>query len=305
MRALVTGASGFIGSHLVERLRHENADVAVILRPDSKPWRIEPLLPELAIIRGNWSEPEAIARGVREFAPEVVYHMAWQGVENAHRNDLSQVDQNLSLTSRLIQISAEAGCKAWVGLGSQAEYGPANRQVDESSPLRPTTLYGVVKLCCGLLAEGLCRHMGLRFAWVRVFSTYGPRDNPSWLIPYLIRELTAGRKPALTKCEQKWDYLYVADAAEAIFRVGREPQAAGFFNLGSGTAVALREWVEQLRDMIDPQLPLGIGEVAYRPDQVMHLQADIARLSAATGWTPTTSARLGLAKTLAYFSKPE
>ena len=140
--------------------------------------------------------------------------------------------------------------------------------------------------------------MAVRWAWVRIFSLYGPRDNPEYIIPSLVEKLLRREKPSLTAGEQLWDYLYVRDAAEAIVDVGQNPNAEGVFNLGSGRAQTIRQTVEQLRDLIDPSLPLGLAEVPYRPDQVMHLQADISRLQAATGWTPRTALADGLAQTI-------
>jgi nucleoside-diphosphate-sugar epimerase len=124
-------------------------------------------------------------------------------------------------------------------------------------------------------------------------------EDSSWMIPYLIRALLRGERPALTACEQQWDYLFGPDAAEGIWSVART-NADGLFNLGSGHAESLRTIVETLRDAIDPKLPLGIGEVPYRPDQVMHLEADIAKLTAAAGWSPATTLSEGLKQTVAW-----
>src|SRR5436853_4032228 len=120
------------------------------------------------------------------------------------------------------------------------------------------------------------------------------------MIPYLILGLLRGEKPALTACEQKWDYLFGPDAADAIWSVLQAPSATGVFNLGSGSVASLRKIVETIRDAINPKLQLGIGEVPYRPDQVMHLEADISRLTQATGWTPATALEEGLRRTVAW-----
>jgi nucleoside-diphosphate-sugar epimerase len=199
----------------------------------------------------------------------------------------------------LVELAREVGCKHFIGLGSQAEYGPLNKKISESDPTEPTTLYGATKLAACHLTRQLCAQFGIGWAWLRVFSTYGPMEDLSWMIPYLIRAVLKGERPALTACEQRWDYLFGPDAAEAIWAVARS-QAPGVFNLGSGKAESLRKIVETLRDAIDPKLPLGIGEVAYRPDQVMHLEADIGRLTKATGWSPGTSLEEGLKQTVAW-----
>jgi nucleoside-diphosphate-sugar epimerase len=144
----------------------------------------------------------------------------------------------------------------------------------------------------------LAEQTGIRLVWVRVFSVYGPHDNPECMIPAVARKLLRRERPSLTAGEQLWDYLYAEDAAEAIYRVAATPGAEGVFNLGSGVARTIRQIVEQVRDLIDRSLPLGFGEVPYRPDQVMHLQADITRLRRVTGWTPQTAFAVGVARTV-------
>jgi len=300
MRAFVTGATGFIGSHLVERLLRADVAVAVLLRPNSNAWRIAALLPRVTVIPGDLHALAALEPPLREFAPDTLFHLAWEGVAGRERNSPDQIEANLMPTVALVRLAGRVGCRTWVGLGSQAEYGPQPAMIHEDTPPRPTTLYGVTKLCAGLLAGRLAADAGLRFAWLRVFSVYGPKDNPGWLLPDLIRALLRGERFALTACEQRWDYLYVTDAAEAIYRVGATPNAAGIFNLGSGQTQPLRTIVERVRDLIDPRLPLGFGELPYRPDQVMHLHADITRLTRATGWRPAVSLDDGLRQTIAW-----
>ena len=137
------------------------------------------------------------------------------------------------------------------------------------------------------------------FTWLRLFSCYGPDDNPLWLVPYLIARLLRGERPRLTAAEQVWDYLYVDDVATAVIGA-LDTGACGIFNLGSGEARPLREIIVKIRDAIDPALALGFGEVPYRPDQVMHLEADIGAFSAATGWRPTISLDQGIGATTAW-----
>jgi len=298
MRALVTGATGFVGSYLVELLVRQGHTVAVLRRESTRPWRIAEVLPRVTSILSDWEHPAAAAAEITRFAPDTVFHAGWYGVAGAYRNDPEQITHNVQSTAALVSLAAEAGCQAFVALGSQAEYGPQNRILTESDPTQPTSTYGVAKLCALQASRRLARQTGMRFAWIRIFSLYGPRDNPDYMIPTLVEKLLRREKPPLTAGEQLWDYLYVQDAAEAIAGVAQTSEAEGIFNLGSGRAETIRQTVEQIRDLIDPALPLGFAEVPYRPDQVMHLQADISRLSAATDWTPRTTLADGLAQTI-------
>jgi nucleoside-diphosphate-sugar epimerase len=298
MRALVTGATGFLGSYLTATLVRNGVETAVLMREGSNPWRITELLPSVTVIQGDLEELNPATDRIGAFAPDTVFHLAWFGVQNRYRNAEEQVDRNLSATLSLLRAARDAGCTTFIGVGSQAEYGPSPDIVKVDTPTRPTTLYGVTKLCASLLCGQLAAQYGLRFAWMRLFSSYGPKDNPDWMIPYLIRSLLACERPALTAGEQLWDYIYVTDAAEALYRVAMAPQAHGVFNLGSGEAHRLRDIVEQIRDLIDPTLPLGFGEVPYRPDQVKHLQADVSELTAQAGWRPQVSLSEGLKQTV-------
>jgi nucleoside-diphosphate-sugar epimerase len=142
---------------------------------------------------------------------------------------------------------------------------------------------------------------GIRYVWLRLLATYGPKDDVHHLIPTVILKLLAREKPSLTQGEQRWDYLYVEDAAEAIYSVALKAKAQGVFNLGSGEAYTIRSIAERIRDMIDPKLPLGFNEVPYRPDQVMNLQADISKLKNATGWEPKTSLDRGLEQAIEWY----
>jgi nucleoside-diphosphate-sugar epimerase len=221
-------------------------------------------------------------------------------VSHRQRNDWIQIEGNLHATLALLMVAAEAGCASFIGAGSQAEYGPQRGALDEQAPTRPTTLYGATKLATYHLASQLATQHRVRFAWLRIFSTYGPKDNHGRMLPDVIRAMLRKERPSLTAGEQHWDYLHVADAAQAFFLVGRVPSALGVFNLGSGKTLLLRELITRLRDSIDPGLPLGFGEVPYRPDQVMWLQADTRRLQTATGWRPRRTIEEGLAETLAW-----
>jgi UDP-glucose 4-epimerase len=294
MKVLLTGATGFLGSHILHRfLKDSQLEIAILRRKTSNGWRIEPLPQQVRQISGDLENIRAIAAELQEFAPETVIHTAWAGVMNCFRNDERQIEQNLLPTLELLKASLLSGCRHFIGLGSQAEYGPLNKKISETDPTEPTTMYGAAKLATSILCQQISRQKGTRFTWLRVFSTYGPMEEPDWMIPYLIRSLLRGQKPSLTHCEQKWDYLFAEDAAEAVWKVVTTG-AEGVFNLGSGRVYTLREIVEQIRNQIAPGMSLGFGEVPYRPDQVMHLEADIQRLVEATGWHPKTSLEEGL-----------
>lgn len=298
MRCLVTGASGHVGAFLTKALLARGCEVAVLVRPESDLWRIADVIGRVTVIHGALGDLAEALEALDAWRPETVFHLAWAGVTGAYRNDPAQITRNVAGSLELFEAARNAGMTNWVGVGSQAEYGTVDGVLREDLIPKPETAYGVAKHCLALMTEKLCAMTNTRFLWLRLLATYGPMDASQHMIPSLIESLLAGQRPALTWGRQRWDYLYVTDAAEAICRAALETEATGVFNLGSGTALSIRELAEIIRDQIDSALLLGFGDVPYRPDQVMHLQADIARLTEATGWQPQVTLKDGLRRTL-------
>ena len=296
-KVVLTGATGFIGAAVLTELLARGAKPLVLLRAGSDHQRIAALQGFREVPFQRFDEAGLAAR-LQEEQPSVFIHCAWGGVFGTERNVDFQITENLPLTLAAAQLAVACGCRQWIGLGSQAEYGNQNRVLDESAPARPTTTYGKAKLAAGIATLALCEARGLAGTWLRVFSTYGPGEHPQRLVPHLISEFAAGHAPKLTGCEQLWDYLYVTDAARAIVAVA-ERQSTGVFNLGSGQVCPLRQVVETIRAGMSTALQPEYGAVPYRPDQVMHLQADITRLKSATGWQPQVSLEEGLRACLA------
>lgn len=298
MRCLVTGASGHLGSYLVERLVREGAEVTALVRPQSDLWRLSDVLDRINVLRADLSDISSVAHAINQAKPDAAFHLAWQGVTSAFKDSPEQITLNVRDSLNLFEVVRAAGCKLWIGVGSQAEYGPHEGVLTEETPVRPLTAYGVGKLCTGLLTRKLCELSGMRYVWLRLLATYGPKDDERHLLPSVIRRLLAGEEVSLTPGEQIWDYLFVEDAAEAIYRAAVTPQAEGVFNLGSGEAHSIRSVIERTRDLIDPSLPLGFGEVPYPPDQLMRLETSIDRLRRETEWMPRVNLDEGLRRTI-------
>ena len=299
MRIAITGATGFLGSHLVRELLERGHEIALLIRPGSSTWRLADVLGRVECVEGCLEEIGAARAALGRFAPQAVAHLAWRGVGNTDRNDPSQA-RNVPSTVELAALCADIGAEVFVGAGSQAEYGPHSRPIREDDETRPTTLYGKAKLAAGGMAAQVAGDRGMRFAWLRIFSTYGARDADHWLIPGMIGTLRAGRRMSLTRCEQRWSFLHARDAASAWRAVIENRDAAGIYNLGHPEAPALRDTVTMLRDLVDPNADLGFGEVPYRPDQVMVLQPDVGRL-AALGWEPRVPIDVGLRETVEWY----
>ena len=288
----LTGATGFIGSAVLKQLVSDGHEAVVLLRNESNTDRIRALPGYQAVYYQDLAQAELV-KTLAVHKPDAFIHIAWKGVGGSDRNEPFQVIENLPFTLRSVELAHAVGCRHWIGIGSQAEYGNPNSKVAETAPALPTTLYGKAKLASCWASLGLSESLNMKSSWIRVFSTYGVGDEPAWFIPYIISELKKGNTPKLTKCEQLWDYLYVDDAARAILSVLYQ-EATGIFNIGSGRAISLKSVVEMIRRAINPSITIDYGAVPYRPDQVMHLEADTAKIKQLTGWMPVVSIEDGI-----------
>lgn len=300
MRLFLTGASGFVGAATLAHALEEGHEVAAPLRPTSAAPRLQPFEGRYRRYDADLRDGAGVAAAMADFKPDAVLHLAWWGVANTARFESRQVSDNIEASCLLAEAAAAAGARAFIGVGSQGEYGPASSMSEDALP-QPTTLYGAAKVAALYLTRQIAAQAGMRHAWLRLFSTYGPGDNEGWLIPMLIAEMLAGRRPRTTLGTQRWDWLHVDDVARGIVAAAAVPTAEGVFNLGSGRAVLVRDVVERIRDHAAPGMELVFGEIPFRPDQVMHMQADISRLMAATGWAPRIPIEEGLAQTVAWY----
>jgi UDP-glucose 4-epimerase len=300
MKLFITGGSGFVGAATVRAALAAGHQVIAPVRPASTSTRLAAFAGRYTHLNLDISDHPALAAALAENRPDTIVHCAWSGVANAARFDQSQISENIATACALVEAGSAAGCKAFIGVGSQGEYGAGSCMLEDTLP-QPTTLYGAAKVSALYLTRQLAAQADMRHAWLRLFSTYGPDDNQTWLIPSLITQMLRGERPKTTEGTQHWDWLHIDDVARGLLAAATTPTAQGIFNLGSGEPVQVRKAIESIRDIAAPAMELVFGEIAFRRDQVMHMQADITRLRSATGWSPLVPFAEGIDQTVAWY----
>jgi UDP-glucose 4-epimerase len=300
VKIFLTGASGFVGAETLRVALADGHEVIAPVRPTSAAPRLDAFDGRFVRLAIDIGDRAAVEQAFGEHKPDVVIHSAWTGVGNALRFDAQQITANIDTACVLADAAGAAGVGAFIGVGSQGEYGAGSTMREDSLP-QPTTLYGAAKVAALFLTRQIAAQHGMRHAWLRLFSTYGPGDNDGWLIPMLVQEMLAGRRPKTTLGTQYWDWLYIEDVARGLLAAATSATAQGVFNLGSGHAVQVRSAVETIRDLAAPDMELVFGEIPFRPDQVMHMQADNSALRSATGWEPKVDIATGLARTVDWY----
>lgn len=290
-KIIVTGATGAVGSSVVRRAIENGKDVTCIVHKGSKRLGNLPQSDKVHIVECDLHDYKTLSL---EGKYDAFIHLSWEKTFGASRDDAEVQARNIQYTLDAVQLAQRCGCSVFVGAGSQAEYGAQSVDLTPDLPVKPESGYGIAKYAAGKLSAMLCKNLGMRQCWVRILSVYGPNDGENSLISYLIREFKAGNSPQLTKCEQMWDYLYADDAANAILAITEKGKDGKVYPLGSGNGRRLSEYVEDIREVVNPTIEVQYGTKEYYPHQPMHLVADVTELTEETNWVPRFSFKDGI-----------
>lgn len=299
-RVVITGPTGTIGMALIKKCIEKNIQVLAIVNPNSV--RKEQVLchPQVKCIECDISGYLSLKW---EEQYDVWFQLAWCGASGNARNDMYLQNDNIKYLLDAVKAAKKAGCGTFVGAGSQAEYGASGLPLNGDSPTFPDTGYGMAKLCAGQMGRMFCKENNIRFIWPRIFSVYGPYDGENTMIMTGIRKLLDGEIPKFTKGEQEWDYLYCDDAAEILLRLAKSGTNGKVYCVGSGKTRKLSEYIEVMRDEINPKAEMDLGGVPYGDNQLMYLCADMRDVKADTGFDQFTSFEEGIGKTIDWYKE--
>jgi nucleoside-diphosphate-sugar epimerase len=303
--AVVTGATGFIGSALVRRLLSQGIQTYCLLREKPRNHSaLETLRGAEVVQLASFRTPE-LKRCLMEFSADVIFHLASSGVSQEDRDPEALLDGNVGLLARLVLAAADFQPKLLIHAGSCSEYGPPlseGAQFTERQPLKPTSLYGAAKAASELYGNALAAGMGLPFVTLRLFGVFGVGEGPQRLIPYLIERLRRDEPVDLTAGKQVRDFLYVEDVVEAFMLAAGDGMLAPYeaYNVCSGQPVRIREIGELVADMMaKPRALLQWGRRPYRRDEPMWIVGDSRRFVEATSWRPKVSFPEGILRVIA------
>lgn len=274
---LLTGATGFIGSHLAEDLSLNNYRVIALIRNSSNLWRCKGFESDNLVY--VYLNTPNLADEIQKYNPTALIHSAWGGVSMNARNDWNTQVENIVFSVQAYTLAHELGIKKIISLGSQAEYGNFNCRVNENAACDPVTAYGASKLATLEIFKSFCELYSINWFWFRLFSLYGTRENSEWLISSAVNNMYHNKPMDMTACEQRYDYLYIKDFTKAIIQVLKTESESGIFNLSSNSSIKLKELIEKIRMLVNPDAILNFGALPYRSNQVMQMEGDSTKFN--------------------------
>ena len=249
-RIAITGCTGSIGTALIRLCIEQGVEVYAFVRGNSK--RID-RIPEHNLVKKIECDLKEIAVYDVKSMPrcDVFYHLGWGATIGGGRNDMPTQIDNIRYTIDAVSLANRLGCHTFIGTGSQAEYGRYEGKLNAGVPVNPENGYGIAKLAAGQMSRIECAKYGMKHIWTRILSIYGPGDSEQTMVSQLISKLLKGERPSLTKGEQQWDYLYVDDAARALYLLALKGRDGQVYCIGSGQVRPLKEYIEMQGGRID------------------------------------------------------
>lgn len=317
MLAVVTGAEGFIGSHLVEALVADGARVrALVLYNSFGSWGwlevLEPdVLAQVEVVMGDVRDSRATLELIE--GADVVYHLAALiAIPYSYRAPQSYLETNAGGTMNVLEAVRTHGTSRMIHTSTSEVYGTAVRvPIDEEHPLQAQSPYSATKIAADKLVESYRASFGVPVVTVRPFNTFGPRQSARAVIPTIITQLASGRSEvALGALEPTRDLLYVTDTARAFISAATAPAESVVgktLNAGTGREISIGDLATLIAELMELPLNLAHADERMRPpeSEVYRLVADATRLRSLTGWKPRLSLEEGLRETIAWFSRPD
>lgn len=278
-KAIVTGAAGFVGYHLVKTLSAHGFCTYAIVRPHSEHNGRLAGLPGVELIALDLScdivDYNALPKGCDYF-----FNLIWQP---GGRYDLAAQMGSALLTLRMAKLASALACKKFIGIGSQAEYGATNELLVEDLFPRPFCAYGMAKVAACYLTKELAATNGMEWVWGRIFSIYGKYEPEGRLLPHLLDSLGKAKRITLSSCEQNWDFLHGQDAGEALLALAERGKNGEIYNIADGRYRKLKDFVEEAVKIHGLTDVVSYGSA---PVPFVSLQPAVDKLKNDTGWEP-------------------
>lgn len=296
---IVTGATSFIGSNLIQRLIQRDYNVIAIVRPNTNKLHMLPDSPKIRIYEVDMSDYNDLDKIIGSKC-ECYLSLAWNGTRGEERDNTSLQEANYKYSINALSSVLSLGCTKIISAGSQAEYGIYNDIISESHICNPTTKYGHYKLKFFEDAYKLCKENKVSFKEARFFSLYGHNDYEGTMIISTIKKMLNNEVCNFTEAKQMWNFLHINDAINGITALMEKDCQDGAYNFGSDDTRKLSEFIKEIKLLCNSSSVINFGAVPYPPTGIVSIQPDNTKLKKETGWIPKIDFYKGIDNIIAY-----
>jgi len=304
-RVFVTGAAGFIGSHLVKRLLDEGAHTHILLKKNESTWRIKDRLDDVSVWEADLTDLTSLQSILPRVNPQFIFHLAaLVDVSRSWDKIGPMVSTNLLGTINLLTALKNASFEAFVNTSSSEEYGALPAPCREDQREAPISPYSFSKLSSTHFCQMAAKTFDLPIISLRLFPTYGPFQESTMFIPSAITSLLAKKNFSMSPGEQKREFNFVDDIVEAYLKVAVCSEAHGeVLNVGNGIPYKLKQVISIIKELIGGNLNIEIGALPYRKGEGSDSFCDNHTVRRLTGWSPQVSLEEGLRVTIEWYKR--
>ena len=296
----ITGANSMIGIHIIWNLISQGVRVLAITRTVSKELKEIPEGDNFKILQCNMLDYGILDKSISG-KYDAFIHLAWMGTSGTGRDDTKTQKLNKSYALDCVTLANKIGCKTFLGVGSQAEFGRVDGVIKYNTLSCPTTPYGMAKYLTCLRTRELSHELGMKHVWVRIFSVYGPCNVKNSVVMQSVDSFLKGKSLEYTSGTQIWNFLYAKDAAEGILLALEKGKDGSVYCIANNENKQLKEYIYQIRDIINPSVSLKFG--GRKDDNVISLNVDISREMEELGFMPKVSFEEGIKETIKWYKE--
>lgn len=304
-KVLITGATGFVGANLARRLLHEGHEVHVLLRPGYRDWRIADLLSDIKIHIVSLLDFSALKQLLKNISPDWIFHLAVHGAYS-HQTDVFEiVNTNILGTINLLEASLLQGFETFINTGSSSEYGYKNEPATEIDFIEPNSYYAVAKASSTLYCRYSAQKHNARIATLRLYSVYGPYEEPTRLMPTLIAKGLNKTLPPLVDPNIARDMIYVEDVVNAYLQVAAHPklEKGAVYNVGTGYQTTIKEVVDIARKLLNIEIEPQWSTMPNRMWDTNNWVADNRKIQKDLNWKPEFSLTEGFSHMIQWMQR--
>jgi len=292
---LITGAAGFVGSCVARRLIAEGHRIHVFLRKTTNTWRLDDVMNSIETLEIDLRDEQAVGKALRSIRPSIILHLAAHGAYSYQQDDRNILETSILGTFNLLQAASESGTRLLLNAGSSSEYGAKWNPMSEMDSLDPNRIYGVAKAAQTMLATVIGRTGRPRVVSFRLFSVYGPWDDPTKLIPRLISHACVGLPFEMSSPSIARDFVFVEDVVDALLDFNRLSDLSGeVFNLGTGVQTTFEMLVKYVAELFGSRVLVSWNESLRSPWDVDNWRADTTKANQLLHWRARHGLRDGL-----------